>query len=99
MTQLELMRYLKFFLRFLGWAVILIKRRRNTDWYSHCLQVKGAKPQEARPERLRERNQVMMEKENLGSTGNVILALLQTGPEITLPDLYNYRSQLHTHFA
>ena len=40
-----------------------------------------------------------MEKENLGSTGDVILALLQTGPEITLPDLYNYRSQLHTHFA
>ena len=35
-----------------------------------------------------------MEKEKLGIC-DIILALIQTEPEITFPGLWNYRSQLH----
>ena len=61
------------------------------DGYPCYLQENGAKPQEAE---LKERNQVLVEKEKLGIC-DVILAPIQTEPEITFPGLCNYRSQFY----
>lgn len=42
----------------------------------------------------RQRNQVLVKKEKLGIC-DVILAPIQTEPEITFPGLCNYRSQFY----
>lgn len=80
MTQLQSMRWkLEVFAETSGIGT-LIKSARHTDCHPQCFQEKGAKPQEAEP---KERKKPATGGER-NSTGDLILALLQNGPEVTL---------------